>query len=133
MDARGYLEQVAWAQRRIDALAARRERCRELEALAGSLAGGKAARAALEALEAELTARLEAYPALVRQVEARVDRLEDPLKREVLRMRYLNGWSWKQVAGRTGLSLPWLYQVHSAALTAMNDVIPASQGAPTQS
>ena len=121
MDIKAFLEQAVRAERGIDALAARRARCLELEALAGALEA-EAARAELGALEAELGARLAAYPGLVRRVEARLDSLEDPRQREVMRMRYLNGWSWKQVGSRTGLSRTRLHDIHAAAMDALKEV-----------
>ena len=108
MDAKAYLSRARDAGARTDALAERRQRCGELAALGGGRPGPN-----LAALERELDGRIEDYAALVRDIERRIDQVTDPLCRDVLRYRYLNGWSWQAIAGRMHLSRGWLMKVHA--------------------
>ena len=72
MDAKAYLSQARQADRRIAALLERRRRCLELAALrAPGQADG------LEALEREIDRRIDGYAALVCEIEAGIDALED--------------------------------------------------------
>ena len=75
----------------------------------------------LEALGRELDERIEACAALVREVEARIDALDNPLHRDVLKFRYLNGWSWRVISCRMGLSRDWLMSVHRKAVGEMEN------------
>ena len=48
-----------------------------------------------------------------------IDALADPIHREVLRYRYLNGWEWKEIARRMGYSPDWVKHMHSGAIRAV--------------
>ena len=110
VDAKAYLSQARQAERGIAALAERRRRCGEL----AGYRGGDGPE--LDALQRELDGRIEDYAALVREIEGKIDRVENPLYREVLRYRYLNGWSWQVIAGRMCFSRDWLMKLHARAL-----------------
>lgn len=111
MNAKEYLSQARQADRRIGALLERRRHYREMEELRGpGSAGG------LEALEGEIDRRIEAYAALVREIEEVIDEVENGQYRDVLKLRYLNGWSWKAIAARTNFSRDWLWKLHARAL-----------------
>ena len=113
MDAKEYLSQTWLAKREIVALKDRRRRCGEL--LRWRTPGGPGE---AEALQSELDERIDAYAALVKRVERAIDRVESPLQRAVLGLRYLNGWSWKAIAAQTGYTQNWLMQQHALALKA---------------
>lgn len=51
-------------------------------------------------VKAELQPKIDANKAEMLQIEQAINRLEDPLQREVLRQRYLDGDGWKPVPWR---------------------------------
>ena len=108
MDGKAYLSRARDAEARIRALAERRRRCGELAALCGGKPGPN-----LAALQAELEGQIEDYAALVREIAGRIDGVSDPVCRDVLRYRYLNGWSWQAIAARTRMSRGWLMKLHA--------------------
>ena len=111
MSGREELKEVRRVRLRVEALAERRQRCREMK---GYVTLERAA--GLEQLQQELDARAGEYAARVMDVERRIDALGDDLRRDVLRYRYLNGWSWREIAARTGFSQDWLKHVHARAV-----------------
>ena len=74
-------------------------------------------------LEREIDRRIDEYARLVREIETAIDAVADPQCREVLRYRYLNGWSWQRIAGEMNYSQDWLWRLHARALEAVK--IPA--------
>jgi len=56
----------------------------------------------------------------------RIDALDNPGQREVLACRYLNGWTWKEIARRMRYSQDYVKHVHARALKAMES---AAEGA----
>ena len=111
MGVREDLKEVRRARLRVEALAERRQQCREMK---GYVTLERAA--GLEQLQRELDARAGEYAARVLDVERRIDALGDDLRRDVLRYRYLNGWSWREIAVRMGFSQDWLKHVHARAV-----------------
>ena len=116
MDAKAYLSQARRAERRIDALARRQRRYAEL----GALRRGPGAE--LDALQRELDGRIERYAALVRDIAGRIDRVDNPVYREVLEYRYLDGWSWQAIAARLCFSRDWVMKLHARAIEAIEAV-----------
>lgn len=115
MTAKEYLRQVKLADRRIEALAERRRHYREL----AEARGGRSE--ALEALDRELAERIDEYAALVREIEGAIDGVGDIVLRDVLRYRYLNGWSWQVIAQKMRFSQDWLWRLHARALEAIGE------------
>ena len=113
------LKEVRAAGLRLEALAERRERC---AALAKGVTPGRVR--ALERMQRELDQRAGEYARRVAEVERRIDAMEDALQRDVLRYRYLNGWSWREISARTGLSQDWLKHVHARAV---KNIFPATR------
>lgn len=105
------LKELRSARLRLEALAERRERC---AALAKEVTPGRVR--ALERLQRELDQRAGEYAERVAEAERRIDAMGDALQRDVLRYRYLNGWSWREISARTGLSQDWLKHVHARAV-----------------
>ena len=110
MTAKEYLSQVKRQDQRIGALLDRQRRYHELGALR---TGGSAS---MRALEKELDARIDAYAALVREIEGAIDAVEDAQYRDLLRYRYLNGWGWQKIADRMRFSQDWVWRLHARAL-----------------
>lgn len=111
MTAKAYLGQARQAELNIQALLERRERCAEMASRRGP-EGSKA----LEALEAELDRRIGEYVEQVRGIEAAIDGVREARCRDVLRYRYLNGWSWQVIAGKMSYSRNWLWKLHARGL-----------------
>lgn len=117
MTPKAYLRQATRSEARIEALMARREKCRALAAARGGQSE------ALAALEGELSAEIDGYAALVRKIEALLAALPDPVQREALRYRYLNGWSWQVISGKLGVSQDWLWHIHARALVRVGELM----------
>lgn len=111
VEAKNDLSRARQAQRRLGALAERRRRYGEL---AEVRTPGSAP--ALDDLQRELDARIQEYALLVGDIERRIDALDRQQYRDLLRYRYLNGWSWQRVAGEMELSRDWLMRLHARAL-----------------
>ncbi|MBR1820443.1 MAG: hypothetical protein IJ769_02340 [Clostridia bacterium] len=114
MTAKEYLSQAKRQDRRIGALLDRQRRYHEL---AGSC--GENGRARMLELEKELDERIGAYAALVREIEGVIDAVGDAQYRDVLKYRYLNGWSWQRIAERMYFSQDWVWRLHARALKAV--------------
>ena len=98
MTAKEYLGQAKRAEARIGAMLERRQRYRGIAVKRG-------------AGEADGLAGLEAD----------IDRVRSEECREVLRYRYLNGWSWQVIAERTHYSKDWLWRLHARGLEAVEE------------
>lgn len=131
MTAREYLSQVKTARDEIRAL---RDRIDDLRYLAGGVGGidysavqvyssAPSSGAALAAhtdhispLIDELSDKEKKYVALVRDVEAAIDSVQDPRLRAVLRDRYLLFFSVAKIAVREHYSEQHVKRLHKAAL-----------------
>lgn len=111
MTAKEYLSQATRHERRIAALLDRQRRYHEIGAMCG-----ERGRARLVELEKELDGRIESYVALVRQIEGAIDAVGNAQYRDVLRYRYLNGWSWQRIAERMYYTQDWVWRLHARAL-----------------
>jgi len=49
-------------------------------------------------------------------IEEFVSKIHDPLYRQVLRLRYLKGYKWEQIAQKTGYSKVHVHRLHNLAL-----------------
>ena len=114
MDAKICLEDVRRSEVRLAALMERQEKLRILEAAAGGEAGK-----AVKGLEQDIGRRIGEYTRAIAEIEGRIDALEDALQRDVLRYRYLNGWSWEEICRRTGYSPGWVHRKRREGLRAM--------------
>lgn len=54
--------------------------------------------------------------ALCRQIEAAIDALPDGRQRLLLRLRYIDGRTWEQIAVRMALDYRWVLRLHGRAL-----------------
>ena len=81
--------------------------------------------------EAELRAQVTAQICAEREAERAIFALEDPLEREVLRMRYLNGWMMTKVAQKLNYSERQVYRLQESGLQHLEKSWPkAGQGSP---
>ena len=116
MTAKEYLGQAKRAEARIGAMLERRQRYRGIAVKRGA---GEAD--GLAGLEADIDRRIGEYVEVVRGIEATIDRVRSEECREVLRYRYLNGWSWQVIAERTHYSKDWLWRLHARGLEAVEE------------
>lgn len=128
MTAKEYLQQARGMQLRLEALQERRQRYEDLatSATARYRSGpGRSTRRVssveeyavkLADLSREMEARADIYARTLRQIEAVIDRVDDQTCRDVLRYRYLNGWSWNRIASRMQFSYDYARHLHGRAL-----------------
>ena len=60
-------------------------------------------------------AMAEAKAALI-EISAALKKLESRTERTVLAMRYVDGYTWQQVADKCGYSIDWVYALHRSAI-----------------
>lgn len=128
MTAREYLQQARGMKLRLEALEERRAFYRDMAS--GRIArykpgtGGGTRRVSsvekyackLADLEADMARRVGAYVELVAEIEVVIDAVPDQRYRDLLRFRYLNGWSWHKIARRMGYQVESMYKMHDNAL-----------------
>lgn len=114
MEVRAVLREARRSKGRLGALLERRERYARLEACHSA---GRAE--ALEALQREVDRQIEDLARTELEAERRIEALEDPCQREVLRYRYLDGREWREIARRMNYSQDWVKHMHTRALREM--------------
>lgn len=70
-------------------------------------------------LSAEMNIRASIYAEALREIETAIDAVPNQTYRDVLRLRYLNAWSWNRIARATHYADSYLYQVHRNAVKAV--------------
>lgn len=143
MTVRARLTDLARGKGRIEALEDRLARLREKATMAGTrysqVPGGGTRResgqerfiADITQTEAELRAQIAAQINAERELERAFFYLEDPMEREVLRMRYINGWMMAKIAQALNYSERQVYRLHVAGLQHLEKSWPkAGQGSP---
>lgn len=83
----------------------------------------------LEAYQNELLAQLERSQGIRREIESVIDRLEDPLQRDVLQAIYIDGLPVWKTANRLYISERWVKSKHKDALAALK-IVPLSSPLP---
>ena len=128
MTAKEYLRQLSRKDARINALVERQRRCRELAERRTAVyrdtpGGGRRCSSSVEEyvakiidLEREIDRRIDEYVDLTREIEAAIDRIPDGRYRDVLRFRYVNGWTWEKIADEMGYDERWVRRLHGWAL-----------------
>ena len=143
MTVRARLTELARGKGRIEALEDRLARLRERATMAGTrysqVPGGGTRResgqerfiADITETEAELRAQIAAQINAERELERAFFYLEDPMEREVLRMRYINGWMMAKIAQALNYSERQVYRLHVAGLQHLEKIwTKAGQGSP---
>jgi len=131
MTAKMFLSQARRLDKRIDA---KQEQVDRLRALATRItpakadvrvAGGGTVRsmedlvAKIHKLEAEINAAIDTLIDMRVKISAVIAAVQEPLHRDVLERRYLAGMSWANVAKRMNYSQRRVYELHGAALLAI--------------
>lgn len=138
MTARDYLWQARNMQTRLDALNERRQRYEDIATSATahyrSGPGGTRRVSSVEEyavkladLSAEMKIRADIYAEVLKEIEAAIDAVPDQNYRDLLRYRYMNGWSWHKIGKKLHFAESWLYQMHTRALQAVTvpaDAVP---------
>jgi len=63
-------------------------------------------------LRDELARQLQRQLTLRQEIEEAIAGVEDERLRELLRLRYLHGWTWERVAERLKCSQQWAHRLH---------------------
>ena len=71
---------------------------------------------AISELDAQLAEETEKLLREAAYIERAVASLRISDEREVLRLRYLEGNSWKKIAAKMHYNVRWLYRIHDRAL-----------------
>lgn len=66
----------------------------------------------IEDLKAERLKRVKRQ----QEIEQRIQQMEDEDEQRVLRLRYIKGMKWEEVAVEMGYSWKWTHEIHSEAL-----------------
>lgn len=67
-------------------------------------------------LEREIDRRIDEYVDLTREIETAIDRIDDDRYRDILRFRYINGWSWERIAREMHYDRRQITRLHGLAL-----------------
>ena len=128
MTAKEYLRQLSRKDARINALIDRQRRCRELAERRTAVyrdtpGGGRRCSSSVEEyvakiidLEREIDRRIDEYVDLTREIETAIDRIDDDRYRDILRFRYINGWSWERIAREMHYDRRQITRLHGLAL-----------------
>lgn len=79
----------------------------------------------LEEYQAELVAQLETSQRIRQEIEAAINRLKDPMQREVLQYLYIDGLQVWKTANRMYISDRWVKSQHQKALANL-EIVPLS-------
>ena len=75
--------------------------------------------AALDKLMRQFEAETDRYAILAADVNEAIQMLEEPILRNIMGLRYLDGLNWDDVADKAGHSERQCYRLHNNALEAM--------------
>lgn len=64
----------------------------------------------------ELAEELRRQLAIRREIEGAIAQVEDERLRELLRLRYLEGWRWEKIASDWNRDIRWIFRLNSRAL-----------------
>lgn len=107
-------------QRHIEEMRARLERTTPSLSLAplGAGAGDKMAGGVAKILdwEKEVAEDIDRLVDLKREIEGKIDKVDKPNLREILKCRYLDCMTWEEVAAKTKYDCRWVHRLHRRAL-----------------
>ena len=92
------------------------------QSFSGTLAGGEnssrveLAAAKIVDLEKEIGREIDNLEKVICQVEQTIDTLQNQNQRNVLKLRYLNGMKWEQIAVKLNYNYRWILRIHGLAL-----------------
>ena len=130
MTAKDVLAQLARKDARIEGMRERLARYQELaqgsrSRLRSVPGGGQRRNSSVEEyvskivdLTREVVAQIDDYVDLTRAIEAAISALGDPRFQDLLRWRYMSGWTWERIGRAMGYEQRQVYRLHAAALAA---------------
>lgn len=75
-----------------------------------------------ERLLEQIRRQREKQLAILEEVKTSIDRVESPMERQVLSLRYISLLTWEQVASAAGYSEQRIYQIHGDALQSLRKI-----------
>lgn len=68
-------------------------------------------------ISAQINADIDRYADDREKINAAIEALEDERQRNVMRLYYLNGLTWEQVAEKMGYEQRWIFELHGRGLS----------------
>ncbi len=138
MTAKQYLSQYRALDARINAKLAQAERIRQLARVAGSNGNSSGVHssqpydrigeltAKIVDLENEINEDINALVDLEREIRDCISKIPNANHRAVLELKYINGFTLKQIADKLNYSLDGIKKIHKRALESVYPIIPLS-------
>ena len=128
MTAKEFLRSIQGHERRIKALNERKQKYYDMAMQGASVVPQKnsgmpdtsrveTVACRLADLGGDIDREIDRLVADVRLTESLIAQLEDSRHRDILRYRYLNGWSWDKTAQEMNHYKRWVLRLHGGALT----------------
>ena len=102
------------------------ERERMTQAITGMPAGTRKSQSKTEDLTIKLCELEERLKERIARRETEIKRVEDwietlkPYQQSVIRWRYINGWSWRKVAIKTGYTIDGVFRINAMVKRGIN-------------
>ena len=133
MTAKEYLEQYRRLKIEIDSKTEQLEELREFaksvshSSGAGGHAGvsdkvGKTVAKIID-LENEISCQIDKLLELKKEIESTIAKVDDPVLRQLLTLRYINGRKWEQISNDLDYSRMQIHRLHENALEKVKNVI----------
>lgn len=106
---------VRTAERQMRDLREREQICEELARKTG------AAGEDLEALREDLRRRVEGWACGQLKAARAIDHVGNPIAREVMRYRYIDGLNWREIEDRMGYTREWMAKAERKALKELEE------------
>ncbi len=74
-------------------------------------------------LENEISCQIDKLLELKKEIESTIAKVEDPVLRQLLTLRYINGREWLRIAFDFGYEIRQIYRLHNKALVFVKNVI----------
>ncbi len=130
MTAKEYLSQYLMAKREIDILLDRRQQLWDMMTKvtptlqADRVQGGQPTKtdeiiAVYRDVEDEIFAKIKSLVIIMRDIERVIDLVSNDRQRDVLKLRYINGLKWEEIAVKLMLDYRWVLRLHGKALQSL--------------
>ena len=73
-------------------------------------------------LDAELDREIDRLTDEIQRAEYLISQLPDKRHQDVLRYRYLNGWSWEKIEEVMRYDRRWMFRLHGEGLQAISNI-----------
>lgn len=128
MTPKEFLSRYRWLNAKIDSEIEQAQRIRELASAVSSSCGGGSggtsdkvgnAVAKLVDLENDINCDIDKLVVIRHEIETTISCVEDEKLQTLLRLRYINGRTWEQIAVSMSYSYMQICRIHGAALAAV--------------